>query len=113
MRGGSGDQDGPHGEAEALAVNAALLLIVVVGLLWGAPVAGAEMPELARGRALYENHCVVCHTQSVHTRPNRIVLGTAELREIVDRWQRAEKLRWGAQDIDDVVFYLRTTRYKF
>jgi mono/diheme cytochrome c family protein len=94
-------------------VNAVVPSIVVVGLLWVAPAAGAEVPDLARGRALYENHCVVCHTQRVHTRPNRMALGAAELREIVDRWQREEKLRWGPQDIDDVVFYLRTTRYKF
>jgi len=113
MRSGSGDQGGPHEEAEALAVRAAVRSIVVVALLWVAPAAAAEMPDLARGRALYENHCVVCHTQSVHTRPNRMTLGAAELREIVDRWQREEKLRWSAQDTDDVVFYLRTTRYKF
>jgi len=113
VRGGSGDQGGPQEEAEAFAVNGAGRSIAIVPLLWLAQAVAAEAPDIARGRALYENHCVVCHTQSVHARPNRMSPGAAELREIVDQWQREEQLRWSTQDIDDVVFYLRTTRYRF
>jgi len=78
-----------------------------------APALAADMPNLERGRALYENHCQACHTQKVHTRPNRMALTAAAMRDIVDRWQREEDLRWSAQDIDDVVYFLGVTLYKF
>jgi hypothetical protein len=73
----------------------------------------AEPPDLERGRGLYENHCQVCHTPKVHTRANRLPLDANELRLIVDNWQREENLRWTPQDVADVVYYLRQTRYKF
>lgn len=73
----------------------------------------AEMPNLERGRALYENHCVVCHTASIHGRLKRIPFNADELRQIVVNWQREEKLRWDARDVEDVVHFLRETRYKF
>jgi len=81
--------------------------------LWSASAAVAQVPDLERGRALYENHCQVCHTDMVHTRPRRLVLSAGTLREIVDSWQREENLRWSAQEVDDVVHYLASTRYKF
>ena len=79
------------------------------------PIAAAAqgVPDPVRGRALYENHCQVCHTPRVHSRANRLPIDRAELREIVDRWQREEHLRWSAQDITDVVEFLGRTRYGF
>ena len=94
-------------------LSTTLRLVWFIPLLWITQAAGAEPPDLARGRALYENHCQVCHTQKVHTRPNRMILTAAEMREVVDRWQREENLRWSAQDIDDVVHFLGVTLYKF
>jgi len=66
-----------------------------------------------RGRDLYENHCVKCHTTQVHGRKSRTALSLGELREIVDQWQSSQKLRWRADEIDDVVHYLSSTRYFF
>ena len=88
---------------------------VVAGMLLAAavPATGADIPSVERGRLLYENHCVVCHTPNIHRRPNRVPLNAAELRDIVNGWQREEKLRWSEQDVGDVVQYLRETRYKF
>ena len=91
----------------AARVVAAMLLAAAV------PAAGADIPSVERGRLLYENHCVVCHTPNIHRRPNRVPLNAAELRDIVNGWQREEKLRWSEQDVGDVVQYLRETRYKF
>ena len=85
----------------------------MVASLSAANVLAADVPDLARGRALYENHCQVCHTEKVHARPRRTTFTVEMLRDIVDKWQREENLRWSAQDIDDVVFYLGSTRYKF
>jgi mono/diheme cytochrome c family protein len=76
--------------------------------------AGAQAPaDVERGRALYENHCQVCHTPRVHARADRLPINQAELRAIVDRWQREENLRWSAQDVADVVEYLNRTRYGY
>jgi hypothetical protein len=94
-------------------LKAALRSVVWVALLAAASAGAADVPDLARGRALYENHCLVCHTEKVHTRPRRTAFSVEALRAIVDAWQREENLRWSAQDIDDVVYYLGATRYKF
>lgn len=83
-------------------------------LVLAAPAAGAaELPSLDRGRLLYENHCIGCHTPQIHRRPNRIPLDAADLREIVNGWQQQQNLRWSAQDVEDVVQFLRETRYRF
>lgn len=87
-------------------------LAVSVYLVMGT--AGAQAPaDAERGRGLYENHCQVCHTPRVHSRTDRLPINQAELSEIVDRWQREEKLRWSAQDVSDVVEYLNRTRYNY
>lgn len=87
------------------------LLVVVLTLPLSAVGQGVADPE--RGRALYENHCQVCHTPRVHNRPNKLPVDRDELRKIVDGWQQAEKLRWSAQDIADVVEFLGRTRYGY
>jgi mono/diheme cytochrome c family protein len=69
--------------------------------------------NIERGRMLYENHCQVCHTSEVHGRKGRMAIGIAELRAIVGRWQTYQKLHWTADEIEDVVQYLATTRYFF
>ena len=86
-----------------LALFAALLLL--------AGLAMAQVPDVARGRVLYENHCIACHTPNIHTRPNRIAITRAELRDIVRHWQRQQSLTWSAQDTEDVVEFLARTRY--
>jgi mono/diheme cytochrome c family protein len=88
-----------------------MLFMVLVAVAAGA--AASEMPNLERGRALYENHCRVCHTTKVHGRVNRLPINAMELRQIVDTWQREEKLRWTDQEVDDVVYFLRRTQYNF
>jgi hypothetical protein len=77
------------------------------------PAAAAQAPDVERGRALYENHCVVRHTSKVHARVNRIAVSRAEVREIVDNWQRQQRLDWGAQEVEDVAEFLNRTRYRF
>jgi mono/diheme cytochrome c family protein len=69
--------------------------------------------NVERGRQLYENHCQTCHTPQVHGRKNRMAFSIGDLREIVDRWQRNQKLNWSREEIEDVVQYLGTTRYFF
>jgi mono/diheme cytochrome c family protein len=93
-------------------IGAVLLAgLVMAGLT--VPAAAAELRDVERGRALYENHCQVCHTPRVHGRVNRLPITIAELRGIVESWQRDQKLRWSAQEIDDVTEYLNQTRYRY
>ena len=93
-------------------MSSGLRCLAIAALCGGAGAAGAQvMPDVERGRALYDNHCTVCHTSKVHSRVNRLPVNQTELREIVDRWQREENLRWAEQDIADVVEYLNRSRY--
>ena len=73
---------------------------------------GAPLPNAERGRLLYENHCVVCHTSKVHRRIPPLPIDLAELREIVATWARERNLRWTDEEIADVVEYLDVTYYR-
>ena len=79
----------------------------------GLPAAAAEVPNPERGRALYENHCVVCHTSKVHRRFPPSAIDAAALRFIVKVWVEEQKLRWSTEDIEDVVQYLDGVHYRF
>lgn len=90
------------------------IALVAAGSLTGAAAAwGAEVPDVERGRALYENHCVVCHTPKVHRRVPSVPLGTDDLRFIVTLWASQQGLTWSREDIEDVVFYLDRVHYRF
>ncbi len=91
-----------------------LCAAIVAAILARAPATpAAGIPDVQRGRALYENHCQVCHTPKVHSRANRVPISYAELRGIVDSWQRDQNLRWSSEEMDDVVEYLNQTRYRY
>ena len=87
---------------------------IALGLVLAAAAgAWAQVPDIDRGRALYENHCQRCHSSSVHKRINRITVKRAEVRELVEQWQTQQKLLWGKQEVDDVVEFLARTQYRF
>lgn len=74
---------------------------------------GQPVPDLERGRALYQNHCVVCHTSKVHRREPPLPLSVEALRAVVTIWAREEGLRWSRDEIEDVVQYLDRAYYRF
>ena len=92
---------------------AAIALFAAVSLATPAAGWGAELPNLERGRALYENHCVACHTPKVHRRVPRVPLHTDDLRFIVTVWASQQGVRWSPEDIEDVVHFLDRTYYGF
>jgi mono/diheme cytochrome c family protein len=47
---------------------------------------GAGAGDAVRGRALYESHCVSCHSQSVHGRAKREAKDFEGVRAWVARW---------------------------
>jgi len=86
-------------------------LFAVAGM--ALPSVAAEVPNAERGRALYENHCVVCHTSKVHRRFPPSAIDTEALRYIVTVWVEEQKLRWSPEDIEDVVHYVNGTYYRY
>jgi len=86
------------------------LLGAAVGL--ALPAWGAEAVDAERGRLLYENHCVVCHTSKVHRRIPPLPMDLKDLRLIVAAWAKGQDLRWSDSDISDVVEYLDRTHYR-
>jgi hypothetical protein len=77
-----------------------------------APMA-ATAADLSRGRALYELRCQGCHAESVHARAKREARDFEAVRRWVERWNASLQLRWEAQEVDDVAFYLNDTFYRY
>ncbi len=73
----------------------------------------ADVRDLERGRALYDNNCRVCHTAKVHRRVPQLPTNEDELRRLVLTWVRFEGMQWSKEDVDDVVFYVNRTYYQF
>ena len=72
----------------------------------------AHSADLERGRALYENHCRMCHDSLAFKRGDTIAKDYEEVRAQVNRWQTNTSLRWSAEDIDNVASYVAKAYYK-
>jgi mono/diheme cytochrome c family protein len=72
-----------------------------------------EPPVPSRGQLLYENHCMACHESVVHIRTQQQVQSLSALRAQVLRWTAYMQLRWGKEEVEDVVDYLGRQYYKF
>jgi mono/diheme cytochrome c family protein len=96
-------------------MNSPIRATVVLAVLLAAPGAAQaqQAPSAERGRALYENHCMVCHTSKVHRRIPPSAIDMEALRFIVRVWVEENRLSWGPEEIEDVVRYLDRTYYNF
>ena len=82
-------------------------------LLLGPALAQAQAPAAeSRGRMLYDNHCIACHTTQMHWRDRKLVNDWASLKVQVRRWQGAAQLNWSEDDIDDVARFLNDAYYR-
>jgi mono/diheme cytochrome c family protein len=90
----------------------AVALLAAAGVVVADTAFGAELPDLERGRALYENHCIACHTPKVHRRAAPLPLHIDDLRFIVALWASQQGVHWSREDIEDVVYYLDRTHYR-
>jgi hypothetical protein len=70
-------------------------------------------PVLSRGQLLYENHCMSCHESVVHIRTQQQVRSLSALRERVQHWATYMQLRWGREEVEEVVGHLNSQYYKF
>jgi hypothetical protein len=66
-----------------------------------------------RGRALYENRCGQCHSQSVHNRLARRAVDFSGILDQVRRWDRNLGGDWSEDDIADVTVFLNMQYYKY
>lgn len=74
---------------------------------------GTDGPDAARGRVLYERHCITCHAPGIHGRTTRTPITRDELRMLVDTFRRQANLGWTRDEIDDVVEHLSIMTYRF
>lgn len=68
--------------------------------------------DMARGRALYQTACDLCHTQNIHWRDKRLVSSWPTLVNEVTRWQRNAGQKWEPSDINNVAAYLNDRFYR-
>ncbi len=93
-----------------------LIVLLTAGVLSAAasPVAPAQTAgDPARGRLLYDTHCIACHTKQIHWRDQKLVTDWTSLVAQVRRWQEVAGLGWSANDIEDVVRFLNSIVYRF
>jgi hypothetical protein len=70
-------------------------------------------PVPPRGQMLYENHCMACHESVVHIRGNHRAQSPEDLKGSVSHWANYLHLRWGQEEVDEVVNHLNDQYYKF
>lgn len=67
----------------------------------------------SRGRLLYGNHCIACHSTQMHWRDRKLATDWDSLKAQVRRWQATAQLGWSEEDIDDVTRFLNDSFYRF
>jgi cytochrome c len=87
-------------------------LAAVVAAAFSPP---AQAQDAARGKALYETHCLTCHYERIHKRdPARsLVRSTAQLRAEVAKRAEQTGRRFSVEDGDDIAEYLNQSHYRF
>jgi mono/diheme cytochrome c family protein len=86
--------------------------IAAAAALLGSLAAPALAGDLERGRALHDNHCVMCHDPDLYGREDRVANSYLEIRQQVQRWQENTRLRWTQYDVESVTDWLAEKYYK-
>jgi uncharacterized protein YeaO (DUF488 family) len=73
----------------------------------------AQAADPARGRLLYETHCIGCHNSQIHWRERRLARDWTGLVTQVRGWQARASLQWDESDIVEVARHLNETIYRF
>lgn len=81
--------------------------VALAGNAWS-----AELPNAERGRLLYDNHCITCHSGKVHRRITPVPITRSELRVIISTWAKSERLGWTEAEVADVVEFLDSAYYR-
>lgn len=68
---------------------------------------------VTRGQALYNTHCIACHTTQVHWRDARLATDWDSLKREVRRWQATNALAWSEADVVHVARHLNEAYYRY
>lgn len=76
--------------------------------------------DLERGKDLHDGSCINCHASmlggngtGIYTRPDRRIESLTALQKQVQRCRDSLGMPWPSDQVDDVVYYLNKTFYKF
>ena len=72
----------------------------------------AAAQDVSHGQLLYENHCIVCHRESLHERQNSKVASYADLRYQVERWTNEAARKFTPSEREDLIEFLDATYYR-
>lgn len=74
----------------------------------------AAAQDAARGRLLYETHCLACHYRQVHERPaeRSRVRTLADLRDEVAQRAALTAQPFSLEDLEDITEYLNRSYYR-
>lgn len=86
------------------------VVLILSGVAW---VGTANAANLERGKALYENHCVGCHNDTVHQRDAHKAKTMADIQAFVARWEKEQGLKWGDEERADVAGYVNSKFYNY
>ena len=85
--------------------------LILIGVL--VATSPAVVADVARGKALHDEHCMKCHDTGVYSRDNRFIKNREALAKQVQRCQLSAGAQWFDENVNDVVEYLNATFYKF
>lgn len=94
-------------------LSIALMLVALAVQAQSNPVGGTVVVPASRGQALYNTHCIACHTTQVHWRDARLATNWDSLKREVRRWQAANALAWNEADVVQVARHLNDTIYRY
>jgi mono/diheme cytochrome c family protein len=94
-------------------MNHRAVAVCIATLFVASSVTLAQSPPAQRGLRLYENECIACHNESVHSRSPRAAKSLVEIRSYVTKWSGVVGTRWSEEEIEEVTAYLNERYYRF
>lgn len=85
---------------------------LIAACLAASAVSSAHAQNFARGQELFEDHCQVCHEEFDRAEA-RHMRNPEELRARIQAWAAHTNVDWKKEDIEDVLFYLDKSFYRF
>ncbi|MFC1665613.1 c-type cytochrome, partial [Pseudomonadota bacterium] len=73
----------------------------------------AQPGDVQRGKSLYENHCMECHTSVVHVREDHKAKSINEIQQFIIRWVNYKKIPWTMEEVQDVLAYINEQYYHY
>lgn len=89
----------------------ASLLFAFIGLVAAQSFAENIDERMLRGHTLHDQICRGCHEDNMYTERHLSRNPYFDLRMQTRLWSEVVKVKWGDEEIDDVVYFLQKTYY--